>query len=417
MTDRPLRVALGLHSLQLGGSQINTVDLGVELRDRGHDVTLWAIDAKRYEATIDAHAAAAGFEIELLAAEHTVRAQARHVRDLVDRLDADVLHVHHENHWLGPVAAVATRSRPGCASVVTNWMMEHTHYLPRHASLIVGFPRLRDEAASHRPGPVFVLEPPVNTDRDRVDDADSLVFRRGHGIDDDELLAVIVSRVDHDMKLVAIEHAITATTVADLARLRLVIVGDGEAMPEVERAVRDANDALGREAVLTVGAMSDPRPAYGAADIVFGMGGSALRGLAFGKPLIVQGDGTYTETFDPDSAAAFFEHGFHGAATDDPTAEAFARRIRALVDPAVRERLGTFGRTVIDERYSLDVLAGRLEQIYRTSCDRPLHRWQRWSDAAYVLAYEWIGRTVPPERRQAIRARIPALRSGKRTWT
>ena len=58
----PLRVALGLHSLELGGSQVNTVDLAGELRRHGHYVVLWAIDDRPHKTSIRPVAANAGFE-------------------------------------------------------------------------------------------------------------------------------------------------------------------------------------------------------------------------------------------------------------------------------------------------------------------------------------------------------------------
>ena len=49
----------------------------------------------------------------------------------------------------------------------------------------------------------------------------------------------------------------------------------------------------GRQVVLLTGEIADPRPAYAAADVVVGQGGSALRGMAFGKPLVVVGEGRF----------------------------------------------------------------------------------------------------------------------------
>ncbi len=63
--------------------------------------------------------------------------------------------------------------------------------------------------------------------------------------------------------------------------------------------------------VLT-GAMVDPRPAYAAADVVVGMGGSALRGMAFGKAVIVVGERNFAEIFDPDTAERFYDRGIYG---------------------------------------------------------------------------------------------------------
>ena len=61
----------------------------------------------------------------------------------------------------------------------------------------------------------------------------------------------------------------------------------------------------------------DPRPAYASADIVLGNAGSALRGLAFGKPTIVLGEAGYSEVVSPESAAAFAWRGFYGIGADE----------------------------------------------------------------------------------------------------
>ena len=63
--------------------------------------------------------------------------------------------------------------------------------------------------------------------------------------------------------------------------LRLIIVGDGEVRSELNRLAAETNAKLGRTAVVLAGALLDPRPAYAAADVVVGMGGSPLGGMAY----------------------------------------------------------------------------------------------------------------------------------------
>jgi glycosyltransferase involved in cell wall biosynthesis len=410
-----MRIALGLHSLQLGGSQINTLDFGTELRKRGHEVLLWAIEEGSYKATIEPVAKEAGFDVRKLPAENRLRKQAIHVGRLVDEFNADVLHVHHEHHWLGPVASLAMVARPGRGIVVTNWMMENTHYMPPHAVLIVGTEALRREAACRRPGPVAVIEPPVNLGRDVASAQAARQFRRGVGVDDSAILAVLVSRVDRYMKLDAIELAIRAVELLDEDDLHLVIVGDGDAIDIVKQLAETVHTRSGQPAVHVIGALTDPRPAYAAADIILGMGGSALRGLAFGKPVVVQGAGTFARTYTEQSAPYFFEHGFFGTAEGDETGAGLAARMRDLLDPELRRKLGHLGQETIRRHYSLEVLTDRLEQLYADAVSHPLDWRTRWTDAAYVSAYSFVGRALPPNSRKAIRQRIPSLRGGKQT--
>ena len=163
--------------------------------------------------------------------------------------------------------------------------------------------------------------------------------------------------------------------------IHLTIVGDGPAMPEVRAAADLANRATaGRYAgdiVTLTGELSDPRPAYAAADIAVGMGGSALRSLAFGKPLIVQGEGGFFEVLDPGTLSCFLEQGFFGQAHLDP-AEASAR-LRSLLqglaqDSARRVRLGLWGRELVEERFSLTAAAERQVELYRRAMLSPVSR-------------------------------------------
>ena len=57
-------------------------------------------------------------------------------------------------------------------------------------------------------------------------------------------------------------------------------------------------------------ALLDPRPAYAAADIVIGMGSSASKGMAFGKPLVVQGEQGFWKLLEPATLPIFLAQGF-----------------------------------------------------------------------------------------------------------
>ena len=72
----------------------------------------------------------------------------------------------------------------------------------------------------------------------------------------------------------------------------------------------------------------DPRPAYAGADLVVGMGSSALRALAIGRPLIVQGEDAFSEIFEPQTYDLFLKQGFYGLGDKKPGAQLLARQIR-----------------------------------------------------------------------------------------
>ena len=129
--------------------------------------------------------------------------------------------------------------------------------------------------------------------------------------------------------------------------------------------------------VALAGELRDPRAAYAAADVVLGMGGSALRAMAFGKPLVVQGERGFWELLTPESAPTFVNHGWYSLGSEADGRVAGARRLEKILtellgDPAARARLGAFGRSLVIERFSLDRAAEVQEQVYVSAVETPL---------------------------------------------
>jgi hypothetical protein len=107
--------------------------------------------------------------------------------------------------------------------------------------------------------------------------------------------------------------------------------------------------------VQIVGELLDPREAYAAADLVMAMGSSALRALAIGRPVIVQGEDGFSEIFEPSTLDLFLRDGFYGRAENAEGSHRLAGQISALMtDPQRRQGLGKFGRKTVCERFSLE---------------------------------------------------------------
>ena len=174
-------------------------------------------------------------------------------------------------------------------------------YVPASVPLIMGTADLGGQARKVQKGGVWVIEPPIDVERDNPD-IDGSAFRRRHHVSDEEFLIVSVSRLALDLKLDALVRAIDAVDLLASAHpLKLVLVGDGPARDALEMRANAVNSRIGREVVLLPGAEMDPRSAYAAADLVVGMGSSALRAMAIGRPLIVQGEKAFSEIFEPET--------------------------------------------------------------------------------------------------------------------
>ena len=108
------------------------------------------------------------------------------------------------------------------------------------------------------------------------------------------------------------------------------------------------------------------------------MGGSSLRALAFGKPLVVQGEYGFWRTLTPESAALFGTQGWFGVGDgSDGVPRLTAALADLLQSPEDRARLGAYGRDLVVSEYSLTGAAGELEEWYEHLLARPdslLHR-------------------------------------------
>lgn len=348
-----MRVVVYPHSMELGGSQMNAVQLAAAVRDRGHEVVVVS-EPGELVALVHAH----GLEhVELpLRRKRPDRRVISTISGLVRDRGIDVVHGY---EW-PPAFEALYGTRGKAAPIATVMSMSVVPFFPRSIPLIVGTEQIREDAlaAGHRR--VTLLEPPVDTEGDHPS-LSGAGFRAEHGLTEAPLI-VAVSRLVPDLKLPGLLAACDA--VAELGGgVQLAIVGDGPARQEILERAEKANARAGRRAVVLTGQLADPRPAYAAADIAVGMGGSALRALSFGKPLIVLGLDGFSELLTAESVARFLSFGWWGFGGDGvPSLTAALRRL--VESPRLRAELGEFGRKLVVDRFSLLRAAELQEQEY-----------------------------------------------------
>jgi len=248
-------------------------------------------------------------------------------------------------------------------------------YVPASVPLIMGTAELGDKASRGQRSDTWVLEPPIDTVSD-YPGIDGSKFRQAHRIGKDELLIVSVSRLALDLKIDALVRAIDAADLlAGRYPLRLVLVGGGPAHDALSQRAKAVNERWRRDVVALPGPELDPRPAYAAADVVVGMGSSALRALAIGRPVVVQGENAFSEVFEPTTLNVFLRQGFYGLADNERGATRLADQLEGLLaDRDRREALGRFGRQVVVERFSLKRAVGVQLDIYEQVVRHPAGR-------------------------------------------
>jgi glycosyltransferase involved in cell wall biosynthesis len=380
-----LRIVVYPHAMTVGGSQLNAIELAAAVRDLGHEVAVLGEPGPLVE------------QVRALGLEHLPIPRDRQrpslpvaagLRRLIQRRRLDIVHGY---EWPpGLEVAAAAFARSGTAAVCTVMSMAVAPFLPASMPLVVGTRELCDRTAAGRTGPVYLIEPPVDVVRNAPGHPVA-VFRERFGLLDSGdptggagasdngaphrvFDLVMVCRLVPELKLEGILTAIGV--VGGLARqrpVRLTVVGDGPAAAAVRERADAANALAGRRAVVLTGQLDDPRPAYAAADAVLGMGGSALRGLAFGRPLVVQGERGFWELLTPQNCATFLHQGWYGVGDGE---RAGADRLSGILDRLLgSERLcrslGVYGRQLAVSRFSLQRAATVQEDIYRQALAQP----------------------------------------------
>ena len=375
-----MRILVYPHAMEIGGAQLNAVQLAAAVRDLGHEVTVLsepgplvgqvkALGLPHVEIPLERRRPSAGV--------------ARTIGSVIDDRGIDVVHSYEWPPALEGLAATASRR---AALVSTVMSMSVVPFFPRTIPLTVGTEQIREAAMAAGHTRVSLLEPPIDTESDHPG-VDGSAWRAEHGFDQDVPLIAMVCRLVPELKLEGLLAACDA--VGQLAsagrKLRLAIVGDGRARDEIAARAARANDAAGCEAITLTGEVADPRPAYAAADILIGMGGSALRGMAFGKPLVVVGEKGYSELLTPKSAPIFLKAGWYGQGPGSMGSGASALReaLDTLIEaPERRAELGGFARDLVVERFSLQGAASFLERVYTAALAQPTPRPRLAADSA-----------------------------------
>jgi L-malate glycosyltransferase len=382
-----MRILVYPHDLAMGGSQLNAIDLAATMQDRGHEVAVFGRDDTLVTRIED-------LGLEFIGSPQPRRRPTPSVvaslRQVVSQRGADVVHGY---EWPPTLEALLACQGTRAVAVSTVLSMSVAPFIPHHVPLMVGTEQIMAVEQAAGRAHVKLMEPPIDT---RLNSPDVRLpvqaFTRDWGIDGDAFTVVVVSRLAQEMKLEGI-----LTTIETVRRLgpdrtvQLLVVGGGPAEPTVRRHAERANAQLGRNAVVMTGEMLDPRPAYAVADVALGMGSSALRAMAFGKPLIVQGIDGFWEPLIPETLETFLWQGWYGQGPGtEGTVDRLGRILARLMDePRLREDMGRLALQTVRHRFSLAVATDRQLAVYERAlaAKRDGHSQAgAWKDNAASLA-------------------------------
>lgn len=396
--DRPFRLLVVLHNLELGGSQRNAIDLAGGARDLGHEVMVAGPPGVLVEAVRASRLPFVPLADEPNRALATAVPGYKGLLELSRSFRPDLIHTYELtpsiHAYLGP------HLRDAVPMTMTINSMSVPEFMPASVPLQVCSPLIKAEthqraAGGHRAGAIGVMEIPTNCVDQYPGYPGADEFRAELGVEPDELLVVVVSRFARALKQEGLETAIRAAgRLAPRHRMRLVLVGEGPATRDLQALAERVNAQVGREAVIMAGPRVDPRPAYASADVALGMGGSLLRAMAFGKACLVQGEHGFFRVLDAESAREFRWRGFYGIGDGGTGEELLADLLdRLLSDAPLRAELGLFAHDLVHRHYSLEHAVGQQMAWYGSVLATPHRAPDRREVARTVAAVgSWLGK-------------------------
>ncbi len=364
----PLRVALLLESDGPGGAETMLLNLGEELRSRGHEVL--PVGPAGRSGWLAARFRERGFRPESYVIRRALDPAC--ARQITDMLRSHRIHVAHSHEFsMGVYGAIAAR-RAGSRHVIT--MHGGRYYAER------GRRRAALRWAARRSAAVAAVSEATARDlretlRLRDDEVrvvrNGIPFREGKravlrdelGLDDGELLLVAVGNL-YEVK----GHAVLLRALGDLqregvapnVRWRLAIAGRGE---EEERLRALAKEEGIAERVALLGFRSDVPDILAAADIFVmpslseGLPLALVEAMAAALPVVVSDVGGV-----PEVAAAGKEAVLVPAGDRARLAGGLAELLR---EPALRTALGAAAHARALRDFSVSTMCEAYERLYR----------------------------------------------------
>ena len=178
---------------------------------------------------------------------------------------------------------------------------------------------------------------------------------------------VYISRFDNDRSYIINKLLeIIPELEKSIQNLKIIMVGSGDILNSVKEKAREINNRIGNNTVIVTGSRTDINKFNALADLFIGFGRSSLEALSSGKPLILAGNVGYIGILDASSLDAALKSNFSGRGKSRAESESFKDDIIKVLSmsPEDRSRLGDFGRSLIENNYSVKRMVQDNVEVY-----------------------------------------------------
>lgn len=149
--------------------------------------------------------------------------------------------------------------------------------------------------------------------------------------------------------------------------IEVVIVGDGDAYPQMKAEADMANERLGRRAVILAGARTDINEIHATADVCVGVSRAILEPMAMEKKCVIAGQEGYIGILSEDNLQQAIDCNFTCRGCDDLDAERLSDDIIKLFETDDAKKITDYGKYVVDTYYSIKKMADDNMAMYRAA--------------------------------------------------
>lgn len=344
-----------------GGGQLQLAGLCSYLRDQGHDVLVICPPGSRVQTWAEGQ----GFRTEIVEMKSQMDLPAvLKLRSLMQREKPDVVHLHTSRaHVLGAAAAKLA----GVKLVIATRRMQHpikmlwpntSAYGAWTHALVAISETVREEMIKSGVSPAKIRLIESGADVERFASASPNPNLRAElGVGDDVCLLYTAAKLAAGK---GVEYLIEAAGMMAARELpvHLVIAGDGELRPDMEKLAQEHNAP-----VTFLGFCADTSSVLASVDIFImpslseGLGIAAIEAMAAGKPVVASYVGGLRESI-VDGVT-----GYHVPPMDpDAICEAVGKLI---ADPESADQFARAGQARAREKYSLYNMAVKNEMLYQ----------------------------------------------------
>ena len=359
--------------LDIGGAETHIVELAKELRRQGHDIAIasnggvyvpeiTSAGIRHYQVPMNRRSVPLMFKSALL------------MQKIIKKEKPDVVHAHARIPAF--ICGILQRTMKFPFVTTAHWVFDTggalrwlTNWGDKTIAVSDDIREYLIKNYDVPEGDIFVTINGIDTDKFSPDVSGEKV-RREFEIPAEAPVISHVSRIDESRALAARFLIDVAGDIASSVKGAVILIaGGGDVFDELKKKADLVNDSLGYRCVIMTGPRTDINEIVAAGDIFVGVSRAALEAMSAAKPVVIAGNEGYMGIFVPEKLSTGIEGNFCCRGCGQIERESFLNdTVSCLQLPeSERKQLGEYGRTVVQEHYSVARMARDAMDAYNAA--------------------------------------------------